>query len=285
MPHFLRLDIETIPTQDPKVIASLKEAHTPPDGPRPAKDAPEHYRDPLKIAEYRAKDEAKAIAEWQEACSSAGANLDKAYRDLAVKGRHCHIVSVSWALDWFDPGMMMMGTLGETQTVAFSLDDIKEARATQTGLEVLSDFALIEEFERTTLTTAFRRIMDCMIEADIANTSEAEVSPVIFNAEFDMQRLFWRCARLGIVPPACLRANGRSPRFAKVVDPMKMFAGRELFISQDDVLDYLGIEKTDPTDGSMIWNMFLEGKTKDIQNHNSADVAALGKILDRVVSL
>ena len=91
----LYVDIETLPTADEAVVASLRVA-APNIEP---KGAPANLKDPAKIEEARAANVAKAAAEQIEANEKAIKDSAEAVAKTALDGAYGRIAIIGWAKD------------------------------------------------------------------------------------------------------------------------------------------------------------------------------------------
>lgn len=98
--------------------------------------------------------------------------------------------------------------------------------------------------------------------------------PVIvghFITGFDIRFIWQRCMVLGIRVPAWLPKDPK-PWDAGVFDTMTAWAGARDTISMDNLCQALGIPGKGDVDGSMVGQMFAEGKHKEIAAYCRDDI-------------
>lgn len=92
-----------------------------------------------------------------------------------------------------------------------------------------------------------------------------------FITGFDIRFIWQRCMVLGIRVPAWLPKDPK-PWDAAVFDTMTAWAGARDTISMDSLCQALGIAGKGDVDGSMVGQMFAEGKHKDIAAYCRDDI-------------
>lgn len=90
-------------------------------------------------------------------------------------------------------------------------------------------------------------------------------------ANFDIRFLWQRAMVLGVRVPAWLPRDPK-PWDATVFDTMTAFAGARETISMDNLCHALGLEGKGDVDGSMVAQMFADGRHADIARYCRSDV-------------
>lgn len=310
MEHFAYLDTETIPSQDPSVIAEIGDRYPVPeidlDAIRPA----ENLVDPVKIEADIEKKRAKAIEAREAALDKAAAARDKDYRDLSKHGgAGAHLACISCAIDGED----VQGFRNE-------------ALAKFNGRYSIPSFQEVIEGEREMLSTFFvnlrfsirdawaQRVEDKWDEMeakadsygliDLGNDHvrrlpsvgrEAWIAaqrrffadlPVIVAhfAEFDVRLIWQRSKILGVTPPVWWPVDFNRHKTDEVVDTMAMWSGHNGRISLDDLCRALGVPGKDGMDGSGVWDAIQQGRLDEVGIYCNDDVErvrAVHKILRR----
>jgi len=94
---------------------------------------------------------------------------------------------------------------------------------------------------------------------------------------FDLKFIKHRCIVHGIQVPQWLKVNAK-PWDESIRDTMILWAGARDTISLDELCTILGIEGKGDVDGSMVYDMWLDGKFKEISEYCAADVEKVRKI-------
>lgn len=98
--------------------------------------------------------------------------------------------------------------------------------------------------------------------------------PVIvghYVADFDLRFIWQRAFVLGVRMPAWWPADPK-PWSKEVCDTMAMWSGAKGSISLDNLCKALGVAGKSDVDGSMVAQMFLDGRYDDIADYNMDDV-------------
>lgn len=294
MSEFLYLDCETIPTQDPHIIAGVLDDHAP-DLDTIVADG--RLTDPAKIAADIAKKRDAAVAKGI-------ADGDKAYRKLCFHGATAHIACVSFAL-------------GDDEVEGFlnwSLEDFD-------GRHNVPDLARVEAGERRMLTSFFAalrlRLHEIAREAAEADWEQmaaasdrdgfrdigggyvqklptegrdawikgqtmrrAAYTPIVVAhyAMFDVRMLWQRAKILGVPVPVWWPIDAHKYRSDQVVDTMTLWAGHDDRVSLDTLCRALKIPGKDGMDGSKVWDAIQAGNAKDVWIYCDEDVERVRRV-------
>lgn len=94
-----------------------------------------------------------------------------------------------------------------------------------------------------------------------------------FVSGFDLRFLMHRCIVLGIKMPHWLSSTANAAAWdSKVRDTMFLWAGARGTIGLDELCTILGIEGKGDVDGSMVYQMWLDGKHEEIGRYCDSDV-------------
>lgn len=94
-----------------------------------------------------------------------------------------------------------------------------------------------------------------------------------FVSGFDLRFLMHRCIVLGVPMPHWLSSTANAAAWdSKVRDTMFLWAGAKGKIGLDELCTILGIEGKGDVDGSMVYQMWLDGKHDEIGRYCDSDV-------------
>ena len=104
-----------------------------------------------------------------------------------------------------------------------------------------------------------------------------------FISGFDLKFIKHRCIVLGIKYPHWLKPNAK-PWDVEIRDTMILWAGARDTISLDNLCKILGIEGKGDVDGSMVYDMWLDGKHEEIAAYCADDVEKVRQVNKRFIA-
>lgn len=154
------------------------------------------------------------------------------------------------------------GGMGHVCCIGFALNS--SAVMSQTAFTVGEEKAIIENFIE-------------MVCADIGNSFERVQIVGHFVAGFDLRFLTQRAIVLGVRLPAWWPIDPK-PWSQEVFDTMVAWAGAKGSISLDNLCFALGLEGKGEIDGSMVAQMFADGKFPEISEYCKDDVERVRRV-------
>ena len=297
-PLFLYVDCETIPSQDPAVLARIQLEHLVPEPDLSALVADARLTDPVKIEADLAKKRTKALVDHELDLAKAEAKGDAAYRKLCLHGSTAHIACVhysfgddevaghlNFALEQFD-GKYHVPTLEQVLEAEREMlrDFFGELRGRIVEIAQERAEAEWDAMEARTDSTGFMDEGNGYVRALPKQGREAWVEqnrqrymqlPIVVahSAEFDVRMVWQRAKILGITPPIWWPIQFHRYRDDEVQDTMVMWAGYQDRISLDDLCVALGVPgKGDGLDGSLVWNAVQAGQIWEVFKYCGEDV-------------
>jgi hypothetical protein len=234
MREYLYSDIETIPTQDERVIASIAAGVKEPVY-QTEFVAPGNYKDPEKIAAWIADKKASAAEDYQKAMIERGLAVNKAIAKTSFDGGLGHICCFGFALN-------------DSEADAITIDNIKDERDL-----IRESFAAMDK---------------------LRNPGHNALTWVGHNwIQFDNRFIWQRAIVLGVpLPPWFPRAV--KPWDDAVQDTMVMWAGFRDMIGMDKLCEILGLEGKgdDGMDGSRVADRWAARDLLKIAEYCAGDV-------------
>lgn len=240
----LYLDIETLPAQNPEVLADIRAAEQSNlDAALAAIRVPGNYKKQETIDEWMNTEAPKQAQALRDAFE---ATVDATYRKTSFDGAYGNVCVIGWALDDQEP-----------QYIA---DAENEA-------VVLSEFA-------AALKQQIKPNMELAIAIVGHNVSA-------FDLRFLVQRSIVRGIR---PHPIIARAAQAKPWEAdKVWDSMTQWAGAGKTVKLDKLCKALGIKSPKgELDGSKVWDFVKSGRIAEVADYCAADVTATRAVYKRM---
>lgn len=101
---------------------------------------------------------------------------------------------------------------------------------------------------------------------------------------FDLPYIWRRAKVLGITIPRVFPAPlDIKPWSEDILDTMTLWAGQRDRISLDKLCKVFGIPGKDDVDGSMVWQMYQDGKIEEIAEYCKSDVDKTYEVLQRLL--
>ncbi|MBU1336006.1 MAG: hypothetical protein KJ944_08500 [Alphaproteobacteria bacterium] len=297
---FLYCDIETLPSQDPQILADIETRFPLPvldlDGIRP--DG--RLKDEAKIAEDLAKKRDAAVADHAAALEKRLANIDEAYRKTALDGSSGHLASIAWAFD--EEVVVALDNencrpIDYVSTPDGELEDAEDV--TGQGLTMFDELFGHDclddtlDGERELLTKFFGEIEETLevwagaaaVDGS-ANHAIPEIPVIVaHHADFDIRFIWQRAIALGVPVPAWWPVNASKYASDRVQDTMVMWAGHGNRIGLDRLCRALGVAGKTDMDGSMVWDAVREGRIAEVVEYNRGDVRRLRSVHRRMRGL
>ncbi|WP_417582865.1 hypothetical protein [Pelagibacterium sp.] len=260
---FLRLDIETIPSQDPDLIEQIKSNNRPTFPDLDSIEAAANLVDERKISADLEKRRAKAISDYEGALKKADDAAEIEWRNTSKSGTHGHLACISFAAG--DGKIHNVRNVCLDNLDEFELD-FDAVRAGEMGM--LADFfsmldeVLDQEDARIHLEGGYHLNRDPIIVAHFA--------------DFDIRFIWQRAIAIGFPIPRWWPINYNKYRDDQVVDTMTMWAGHGNRISLDRLCKSLGIPgKGDGIDGSKVWDAIVDGRLYEVCMYCDDDIRRL----------
>ena len=150
------------------------------------------------------------------------------------------------------------GGYGQVCAISFAVDE-GEAHGVTLGKG--------RENERQLLISSLRHV-----DAEL----EGHNNPYVcghFVSGFDLRFLMHRCVVLGVKMPHWLQTTCNAAAWSdNLRDTMQLWCGNRDNISLDELCTILGIEGKGDVDGSMVYQMWLDGKHEEIGRYCDSDV-------------
>lgn len=298
---YLYIDCETIPTQNPDLIAEIEAKHHVPDLDLSAIVADGRLTDLDKINADIRKKQNKAIADHEAAVAKAVEAAEAEYRKTCLDATTGHLAAISWAFD-ADP---IVGTRLALAPVADS----------DSGYPIEADLSNVIQLERQLLTRFFDAIVKevdnraraaagAEWDRQAENWKHTHVSvfdrdgfikknlgrfrlpliPIVVahHAAFDLRYIWQRAIILGVEVPAWWPHDAKPWDDKRVQDTMILWAGVGNRIGLDRLCRALGIEGKGDMDGSKVWDAVREGRIAEVAEYCSADVERLRAVHRRI---
>lgn len=234
----ITLDIETIPTQDERRIAEIRDdIVAQAEAEIAALKPPGNIKDQVKIEAWNATERpAKEDAIRAEAETKA----DEKYRATS-----------------FD------GALGRIAVIGYAIDSDEPVTLYADPFDHNAESSLLVAF-----FTAIER----------AHQSYRDMCPVFIGhnvVDFDLRFIYQRAVVLGVKPPAIIPFNAK-PWDDVVFDTMTRWAGIRGRVSLAKLCDALGLPAKgidgEEIDGSMVWDMVKAGRIADVAKYCAGDI-------------
>lgn len=272
---YLYIDIETIPSQDPIVLAAIREKHVVAPLDLDALKPDARLTDPTKIEADLEKKRAKAVEDHAAAIAKAAADIDAEWRKTALDAGTGQVASVSAAL-------------GEMTVLNIMVDDlsIEEERGMLTDLFEGFELMLHEHAKQAALTSlaAQRRFDTESIHLEVQRHRQVPVL-VAHHAGFDIRYIWQRAVILGVTPPAWWPIDARPWDTDRVYDTMTAWAGHGNRIGLDRLCKALGLPGKTGVDGSQVWDLVRDGRIEDVVEYCDDDVRRLRSVHRRMIGL
>lgn len=235
----ITIDIETIPSQDPAVLAAFR------------KSVSENFKAPSTLTkEQAAADLGITDANEIKFTSKDTMLLQWAYRFKDEKTEE--VAQEQWRKTSFD------GAAGQIAVIGVALGDADPVTVYR------DDWANTE-------AEVMREAFDLIAGAYSANSDRRPVFVGHYVTEFDLRFIFQRAVILGIKPPAIIPFHAR-PWDDHVFDTMTRWAGIKGSVKLDKLCGALGIPGKDGMDGSMVWDAVRDGKIVEVAEYCANDV-------------
>lgn len=234
----LFLDIETIPTSDPELLAEIAARHQVPALDLSTIVPAGNIKDEAKIAADLERKRAKAVADHAAALAGVDKAIDEAVRKTALDTSICQIVCIAWA--WDDEPVQSVEGLDEADLLRRFWKEMTRA-----------DDSAYEDF-------GFRR----------------ELAPCVIahNSGFDIRGI-WRRSIINRVSPArWWPVDARPWDAGRIRDTMIMWEGVGGRISLDRLCKLLGLAGKGDVDGSMVWDLVRAGRLNEVAAYCRDDV-------------
>lgn len=249
MQDYLYLDLETLPSQRPDVLAEIREAkQTQLAADIDAIRAPGNYKDAEKIAAWMSNEGQQKAQALRDAFD---ADVDAAYRKTGLDGAYGQVCVIGFAVDDTDPRTVWSA-------------DWSNPTCEQ---ELLEDFYLA-------------------LNGAVSPSYERSITVVGHNvAGFDLRFMVQRSIVRDVRPHAIIRAASQAKPWEsdKVFDTMVQWAGVGKSISLDKLCKALGVQSPKgDLDGSKVWDYVKAGRIADVAEYCAGDVAATREVHRRL---
>ena len=256
----IHIDIETVPAQDPAIIAEMEEEAR---EQREALEssyrekldavvAPKNYKDPEKIADYMESKKEELLAWLERQKAQLEEDADEKYRKTALDGARGEICVISWAVND---------------------GPIRHVCQDPTGQAADADEAgMLREFFKDLQADAEE------LPPESRNRRLRWIGHNILG--FDLRFIFQRCV-IHQIPPAVSLHQAAPPHSDFIFDTMLEWAGFRGRVSESNLCKALGIadkgselEGTDAEgiDGSQVWDYVKAGRLDDVVTYCDGDV-------------
>lgn len=272
---YLYIDIETIPSQDPAVLDSIRAKHVVAPVDLDTMEADKRLTDPAKIEADLEKKRAKAIDDFDAAVAKADIDIDVEWRKTALDASTGQIATVS-------------ATIGAQGIASIRVNDLSLEAERDVLLDLFEDIqaaldGLAGEAALVSLAAQGRSDIES-VHLEIQRHRQVPVV-VAHHAAFDVRYIWQRAIVLGVTPPPWWPVDARPWDTDRVYDTMTARAGHGNRIGLDRLCRALGIPGKQGIDGSMVWDLVRDGRIDQVIEYCDDDVRRLRSVHRRLIGL